>query len=288
MSVDDGDGMPLPEMNTQLVKRLFNYAETADDTNVSLVDARKLAQILFAMVASAKMNPSAIPAVVDDGRHPLHARKFAAVNANYTNQSWGVQEERVLNRYRKASEKVESAKVLFEAAEGSLRQAQVEYHEASNDMALVRLHLMMRGLQEFVRPALDAGPLVTLMLAILGDPALANDPSSEQARADAKRSLDVLTRRIGDDVFLQNVGSLIRDYVTTYDEEVGAERRLSAGAAERLRDELLSNGKAMRKLREVAAGEGAGAVSDEAAMDASGETSSDGEEEEDEFDGLPF
>jgi len=273
MSDDEGEGATVPELNALLVKQLLDYAEVADDKDLSFKDARGVAQVLFAMVASAKMNPAAIPAVVDDGRHPMHARQFAAVNASYTNQSWGMQEQRVLNRYRKAAERVASAKLIVETADASLKQAQAELDEVSNDMVLTRLYLTMRGVQDFVRPALEAGPLVTLMLGILGDPSSANDPASEKARADAKRTLEVLSRRIGDDVFLERMGHLVRSFVTAYDDEAGADGRLTPAAAESLRDELLANSSAMRTLREVAAG---------------GATSSDGEEEEDEFAGLPF
>ncbi|MEQ5788411.1 hypothetical protein J3454_10950 [Erythrobacter sp. NFXS35] len=137
MSVDEGEGMAMSEMDAQIVERLFDYAEGADDREMSFAEGRKAAQVLFAIMASVKMNPAAIPVVVEDGRHPMFARQFAAVNATRTNQSWASQEQRVLKRYSEAKDKVRDATLLCEAAEAQRREAEAELDQVSAEMALI-------------------------------------------------------------------------------------------------------------------------------------------------------
>lgn len=288
MSVGNDDSGGLSAECVEIMRKLMETAAAAEGEDDALASAAQLAQLLFAQIATANIDPSALRVILESETHPLLVRRFAAVDVNGHRQSWTRQEERVLNRYASAQARLRDAKAIAEAADLKLQHAKRELESVSIEMALMRLSVMLRGLQEFVRPALETGPLVMLMLAVLGDPAAGDDAASEDARTSARRTFEVLARRIEDEDFKEKVGALIRDFVTTYDDEVGGERRLSAGAAERSRNALLADGKAMRKLREAASGE-AGDASPDDVEAASGDSASAADTDiEDEFEGLPF
>lgn len=272
MSDEGGVGADASGLDSEIVKSLLDLTAEAEDGEVVVAGAKRVVQILFAQIAAAKMKPSAIRMIMETESHPMFVRRFAALDGNGHRQSWSRQEERTLKRYAAAQERMKEAKTFHAVASESLRDAEAEFAKVNLDMALIRLSLMLRGMQEFVRPALEAGPLVTLMLAVLSDASLAEDGSSAEEKAEARRTLDVLAQRVGDDPFLEQLGQLVRGFVTSYDDEAGAEGRLTPASAERLRRQLLADAEAMRALREVAAG---------------GEISSDGEAEDDRFSWLP-
>lgn len=284
MSAEDAAVGPVTQEDLEILKALFDVAGAADDGDVVYADATRAAHVLFAQIAAAKMDPAAVQAIMESERHPMSVRRFAALDASgYTRQSWPRQEERLLKRYANAQERLRHARSVSADAEAKRRDAEGELEEVAIDMALMRLTVMLRGMQEFVRPALEAGPLVSLMLAVLGGPAFAEDGASDDKRAEAKRTLEVLKQRIGDEVFLDKVGHLIRSFVMAYDDEAGAERRLGRAAADRLCEEMLADNAMWERLRAAARGDAAEAGSPS--------TSQNGENtpvEEDPFEGLPF
>ena len=262
MSSEQGAGDATSQEELEVVKALFALAGAADDGDVVYADATRAAHVLFAQIAAAKMDPAAVQAIMESDRHPMSVRRFAALDASgHTRQSWPRQEERILKRYAGAQKRLRHARSVSDAAEAERRDAQGELEKVTVDMALMRLTVMLRGMQEFIRPALEAGPIVSLMLAVLSGPALAQDGSSDDKRAEAKRTLEVLKQRIGDEVFLEKVGHLIRSFVMAYDDEAGAERRLGRAAADRLCEEMLADNAMWERLRAAARGDAAEAGS---------------------------
>ncbi len=253
MLVGDDDSGELSAESIQVIRNLMEVTAGAEGEDDALAGKAKLAQLLFAQMASANIDPPALRMLLQSDRHPLFVRRFVAMDLNGHRQSWTRQEERVLKRYANAQQRLLEAKAFQKAAESKLAAARSEVENVSVDVALMRLSVMLRGLQEFVQPAVQAGPLVTLMLAVLGDPA-SDSAMSADDRAAAKRTLDVLTRRIADQVFLEGLGKVVRDFVTSYDDEVGAARRLSIGEAEKEREALFNDDGALAKLASVASG----------------------------------
>ena len=284
MSAEPSAGDASSQEDRAFLKALFDLAGAADDGDVVYADATRAAHVLFAQIAAAKMDPAAVQAIMESERHPLSVRRFAALDAGgYTRQSWPRQEERLLKRYANAQEQLRLARSVSAAAEEERRDAEGELEKVTIDMALMRLTVMLRGMQEFVRPALEAGPIVSLMLAVIGGPAFAEDGASDDKRAEAKRTLEVLKQRIGDEVFLDKVGHLIRSFVMAYDDEAGAERRLGRAAADRLCEDMLADNAMWERLRATARGDAA-----EAGLPSTSESGETMPVEEDPFEGLPF
>lgn len=275
MSDEDRDTPPLGFDDIAFVAELLGVAKDLDDADVSFARGRKVAQFLFAQIAAAQMSPHEIPSLMFDEKHPLLARRFPALNPMMTNQSWYQQEERLRSRYEKSKEKLGQAEALAKVAQDSLASAEAEFDEANNEMAKMRVYLLLRSLQEFVRPAIEAGPIATVLLAVCGYSDSGTELSARD-RAVVKRTLDVLSRRVEDDDFLAQLGKLVRDFVIAYDDQKGGDGRLSLAEAESARKAIFGNEQEREKLSAAMKGEPAEV------------TAKPVEDDDDPFAGLPI
>ena len=239
MTHEESVGVSLSEADAALLARILEAGSVANDEEIALGDADRLGRFLLAQIASVNFNPAAIASVVDDGAHPRHARRYAALTETNVRKSWPEQERRVIARCLTAKLSVAEAAAAKKKADTRLQDAIADHEEVRAELALMRLKLALRGVHEAARAAVDAGPLVTLMLAVLGASVEDESEAHLALRADVKRTNEILTRRISDDAFLHSLGQLIRDFVGSYDEVAGADRRLSVVAAERVREEVL-------------------------------------------------
>lgn len=231
--------MSLSEADAALLGRILEAGIEPDADEIALGDADRLGRFLLAQIASVNFNPAAIASVVDDGAHPRHARHYAALTETNVRKSWPEQERRVIARCLTAKLTVAEAAAAKKKADARLQDAIASHEEVRAELALMRLKLAMRGVHEAARAAVEAGPLVTLMLAVLGASVEEESEAHLALRAEVKRTNEILTRRISDDAFLHSLGQLIREFVSSYDEAAGAEQRLSLAAAERVRDDVL-------------------------------------------------
>lgn len=286
----NGDGVEGLEdgANASVLERIFGMGNSVDAGDVAFGDALKLGRMLFAQMATTHFNPAALASVIDDGTHPLFARRFTAMTEANVRMSWPEQERRVLSRYFTAQRAVADATAAKNAADEKLQDTLVKFEEVRAELALIRLTMTLRGLQEAVRPAVEAGPLVALMFAVLGE--LSDDDAvvDPSVRAEAKRTVETLTRRISDDAFLEGIGRLIREFAIRYDEAAGAEGKVSLALAERVREDFLRDRSVLERI-DAALNEGAALAGQSASGEAaSGETSSEGEDEDDVISRLPF
>lgn len=220
------------------VLRTLLESPLGDDSGKSFLDMKDAIAVLFAQIASAELDPVAVAVVAQEKHHPLFARKFAAVNAHKTVQSWRVQEQRVLERFASSVDRLQEARDEAVTASKKVRDAEMHYQDAKADLALMRLNFTLKGIQDLLKPALRHRAIVPIMLAIMSQGDNENRSKFPAPRFDTKRVLDTLMRRIADDVFLQRFGELICDFVMRYDEEVGSLRRLSLAKAEEVVGDL--------------------------------------------------
>lgn len=254
------EGDAAPDEVKNLVMRLVGL-DDPDAMQIPMAgNATQIGFQIFAELAKLSFNPNAIQAITEDARHPLIARRFATLNSSNFRESWGQQERRLIARYVAAKEEVEVAKKVSAASEKALKDSCAKLEDVSTDLVLMRMTLAMRGLQEFAKPLLDRMALVTLMVALFGDAAKANGEDGKPLREQTKRTYGILAKRVDDEAFLQGIGHVIREYACRYDDEAGAEGRLSLAAASEIADRWLVNSEAFEKFNEVLQGKEADAT----------------------------
>lgn len=292
MSAGEGVGVALSQGDAEILQRLLDAGAANYSDDVVLAGTAKAVQVLLAQIASAKLDPSAMRLVLESERHPLLVRRFAALDPNGNRQSWTRQEERLLKHYFASQERVKDAKVVAKAAAEQLLEAERAFEKSSLDVALLRITLLLRSMQQYLRPALDAGAMLTLATAVLSRVATADDASSDEARAEAKQTFEALTRRVDDSDFAAQLGELIREFVKSYEQKAGPDGRVSLAAAERIVEEVRADGSMSRMISDVMSGESAmpadSAASERSEEPVSASASSGEEKAEDDDDGLPF
>lgn len=291
MRDDDDVAMPVDEAHASVLERIFGMGNSVDAGDIAFGDALKMGRMLFAQMATTHFNPAALASVIDDGTHPLFARRYAAMTEANVRMSWPEQERRVLSRYFTAQRAVSDAMSAKNLADKKLQDTMVKFEEVRAELALIRLTMTLRGIQEAVRPAVEAGPMVALMFAVLGDLAADDAVVDPSVRAEAKRTVETLTRRISDDAFLEGIGRLIREFANRYDEAAGAEGKVSIALAERVREDLLRDQAMLDRvgaaLSGVAPSALESAIGKPAKVADGAAVASDGEAEDDRFSWLP-